>query len=83
MIQIGYDKKTNKTIALPIISLYFLGHKLDNTDAPVVKVNRQYIDLADNSELSIREEFIESLTHDSYIIQIPQLKKKRRNNFVI
>lgn len=77
------DKKTNKTIALPIISLYFLGHKLDNTDAPVVKVNRQYIDLADNSELSIREEFIESLTHDSYIIQIPQLKKKRRNNLEI
>jgi hypothetical protein len=77
------DENTGKTIALPIISLYFLGHKLDHTDAPVVKVNRQYIDLADNSELTIREEFIESLTHDSYIIQIPQLKKRRRNNLEI
>ncbi len=77
------DENTGKTIALPIISLYFLGHKLDQTDAPVVKVNRQYIDLADNSELTIREEFIESLTHDSYIIQIPQLKKRRRNNLEI
>lgn len=77
------DENTGKTRALPIISLYFLGHKLDHTDAPVVKVNRQYIDLADNSELTIREEFIESLTHDSYIIQIPQLKKRRRNNLEI
>jgi hypothetical protein len=77
------DPDTKKRIALPIISLYFLGHKLDHTDAPVVKVNRQYIDLADNSELTNREEFIESLTHDSYIIQIPQLKKKRRNNLEI
>ncbi len=77
------DEKTKKTVALPIISLYFLGHKLDHTDAPVVKVNRQYIDLADKSELTIKEEFIESLTHDSYIIQIPQLKQRRRNNLEI
>ncbi len=77
------EKNTGKTLALPIISLYFLGHKLDHTDAPVVKVNRQYIDLADKSELTIKEEFIESLTHDSYIIQIPQLKKRRRNNLEI
>ncbi len=77
------DENTGKTLALPIISLYFLGHKLDHTDAPVVKVNRQYIDLADNSELTIKEEFIESLTHDSYVIQIPRLKKRRRNNLEI
>ncbi len=77
------EENTGKTIALPIISLYFLGHKLDHTDAPIVKVNRQYIDLADNSELTVKEEFIESLTHDSYIIQIPQLKKRRRNNLEI
>ncbi len=77
------DEKTGKTKALPIISLYFLGHKLDHTDAPVVKVNRQYIDIADGSELSIKEDFIESLTHDSYIIQIPLLKQKRRNDLEI
>jgi len=78
-----FDEKTGKTKALPIISLYFLGHKLDHTDAPVVKVNRQYIDIADGSELSIKEDFIEILTHDSYIIQIPHLKQRRRNDLEI
>ena len=73
------DKNAGKTIALPTVSLFFLEHKLDHTDAPVVKVDRQYIDLADKSELAIKEEFIESLTHDSYIIQISQLKRRRRN----
>jgi hypothetical protein len=78
-----YDETTHQTVPLPIISLYFLGHTLDHTDAPVIKVNRQYIDLANKSELSIQEEFIESLTHDSYIIQIPQLKERRRNDLEI
>ncbi|MCI5120430.1 MAG: hypothetical protein D3908_04390 [Candidatus Electrothrix sp. AUS4] len=30
-----------------------------------------------------KEEFIESLTHDSYIIQIPRLREKRRNDLEI
>jgi len=77
------DERTKETKALPIISLYFLGHNLDRTDAPVVKVHRKYIDLSDRSELTNKEEFIESLTHDSYIIQIPRLKERRRNNLEI
>ena len=35
-----------KKVALPIISIYFLGHKLDHTDAPVIKVARSYHDLS-------------------------------------
>lgn len=77
------DKKTGKTMALPIISLYFLGHKLDHTTCPVVKVARKYFDVATNKELTVKEEFIESLSHDSYIIQIPFLKKKRSTDLEI
>ena len=66
--------------ALPIVSIYFLGHHLDYETAPVIKVNRNYIDLATGEPLTHKEEFIESLTHDSYVIQIPELKGKRRNN---
>jgi hypothetical protein len=76
------DKNTavveEKKIALPIISIYFLGHQLQNTDAPVIKVKRNYIDLSTGKEIHEKEEFIESLTHDSYIIQIPHLKDRRR-----
>jgi len=64
--------------ALPILSIYFLGHKLAHTEAPVVRVNRQYLDAATGEQIHKKEEFIESLTHDSIIIQIPYLKGRRR-----
>ncbi len=71
--------KTNKgTIALPIISIYFLGYSLDNfSNTPIIKVARQYIDHATKDILKGKEHFIESLTHDSIIIQIQAIKKKR------
>jgi hypothetical protein len=64
--------------ALPILSIYFLGHTLEHVKAPVVRVNRRYIDASTGEEIHEREEFIESLTHDSIIIQIPYLKDRRR-----
>jgi len=64
--------------ALPIISIYFLGHTLEHTKAPVIRVNRVYTDAATGEQICEKEEFIESLTHDSIIIQIPYLKDKRR-----
>jgi hypothetical protein len=67
-----------KTTAFPIVSIYFLGYSLDYEKAPVIKVNRTYIDMATGEQLTNKEEFIESLTHDSYIIQIGSLAGKRR-----
>jgi len=64
--------------ALPILSIYFLGHTLERVKAPVVRVNRHYTDAATGEEITEKEEFIESLTHDSIIIQIPYLKGRRR-----
>lgn len=77
------DKNTiivnEKKKALPIISIYFLGHKLENTEAPVIRVRRDYIDLSTGEKITKKDVFIESLTHDSYVIQIPHLKDRRRN----
>jgi hypothetical protein len=64
--------------ALPILSIYFLGHTLEHVKAPVLRVNRSYIDAATGEQIHEKEEFIESLTHDSIIIQIPYLKGRRR-----
>ena len=58
---------------LPIVSIYFLGYQLEQITAPVIKVARQYYDLTTGQEITERELFIESLTHDSYVIQIPRL----------
>nr|VFJ42314.1 MAG: hypothetical protein BECKFW1821A_GA0114235_100174 [Candidatus Kentron sp. FW] len=63
---------------LPIISIYFLGYRLDHIDVPVIKILRHYYDAATGEEIPTREKFIESLTHDSFVIQIPQLGPERR-----
>jgi len=68
--------------AIPIISIYFLGHKLDNIKAAVIKVQREYIDLTTGNTIQQREYFIESLTHDSFIIQIPYLKDNRKTELL-
>ncbi len=66
---------------IPIITIYFLGHELDHhKDIPVIKVKRHYYDAATGQKITERETFIESLTHDSFVIQIPSLKEKRRND---
>ncbi|QEP42247.1 hypothetical protein D5085_03305 [Ectothiorhodospiraceae bacterium BW-2] len=76
-------QKGEKSEPLPIICIYFLGHTLAHTDSPVVRVERRYIDSATEKELEKKELFIESLSHDSYIVQIPQLKQKRRNELEV
>ncbi len=64
---------------LPIIPIYFLGFKLKMIKSPVVKAERIYKDLITNKDLTEKEQFIESLTHDGYFIQIPRLHQKQRN----
>ncbi len=71
----------NKLVAIPIISIYFLGYGLKhNKDVPIIKVKRQYLDSFNDKLLTKKEDFIESLTHDSVIVQIPALKDKSRND---
>lgn len=67
---------------LPILSIYFLGYELAHINAPVIKVQREYYDLSSGNKIKERDEFIESLTHDSFIIQIPALKQKRQNELL-
>lgn len=62
----------------PIISIYFLGYPLDDIDAPILKVARVYTDLTTRKVFTVKNDFIEGLTHDSYIIQTSRLKKRRR-----
>jgi len=80
--RIKIKNRIRKT-GIPIISIYFLGHKLDYTTAGVIKINRQYKDLITDEIIETKESFIESLTIDSYIIQIPYLTQKRRNDLEI
>ena len=67
-----------RTYGLPIISIYILGHPLGDLTEPVVYVRRRYLDYDDNP-LPSPDPFIESLTHDSIIVQIPYLTGRTRN----
>ncbi|MBN2892456.1 MAG: hypothetical protein JXL97_11360 [Bacteroidales bacterium] len=74
-------EKEDKILPLPIITIYFLGYGLDNNkDIPIIRVKRQYLDNYNGDKLKGEEMFIETLTHDSIIVQIPALKKQRRND---
>ncbi|TAE03724.1 MAG: hypothetical protein EAZ97_01135 [Bacteroidetes bacterium] len=80
----AYDFQTKKGLMIkkgvPIISIYFLGEQFEHiSGVPIVKINNQVIDLYSGKELAVKEDFIESLTHKCFIISIPNLKKRRRN----
>ena len=66
--------------ALPIFSIYLLGHKLEHIREPVIRVTREYRDVHGRAITGPREEFIESLTHDSIVVQIPLLKPSRQTD---
>lgn len=72
-------EEDNGIYGLPIISIYILGHKLGELHEPIVYVRRRYLDYDDNV-LEHKDRFIESLTHDSIIVQIPYLKGRTRNH---
>jgi len=68
------EKRNVSREGLPIITIYFLGYKLSETLPGVIKVNRDYIDvLGGGKKIEERSYFIECLTHNSYVIQIPSL----------
>ena len=66
--------------ALPIISIYLLGFTIPNIKAVAIKVNRTYIDMIEQREIKQKNEWIESLTHDGYFLQIPLVKGKPRTS---
>lgn len=66
--------------AMPMVAVYILGHCLGDIEEPVVYVHHQAYDY--NEQLvtkGIPNAFIESLTHDSVIVQIPRLHGRINN----
>jgi len=72
-----YDK--NRIKARQIYCIYLLNYEIGLSDSPIIKVDYVVSDLTTGEELDRKNEFIESLNHKSWIIQVRQLKEKRRN----
>ena len=63
--------------ALPMVAVYLLGHQVGDIDEPVLYVKHESYDY--NGKLvtkGLPNPFVDSLTHDSIIVQIPLLRGK-------
>jgi hypothetical protein len=63
---------------LPIITVYFLGYSLPEYDNTALIVNNRVIDATTKVEIEKKNDFVELLTHPSYILQISKLPPQRR-----
>jgi hypothetical protein len=71
---------TMTKMPLPIVTIYILGFPLTHLKKAVVKVNREYKDMLTGEIIeNVKEEFIELLTHDSYVIQVRLLPTKTKS----
>jgi hypothetical protein len=67
------DTVNNQKEVLPITTIYILGFKLPEISTPCLKVQRNYIDHTNSSTLDVKCDFVEKLTHDSYIVQVERI----------
>ena len=67
------DKLNNQKTILPITTIYILGFKLPEIESACLKVERNYKDLINNIIINRKSDFIEKLTHDSFIVQVDRI----------
>jgi len=70
------DIVNNVKVVLPITTIYILGFNLKEIETPCLKVERNYIDHINKSSLNIKSDFVEKLTHDSYIVQVEKITNR-------
>ena len=73
-------KEEHEKYAIPMVAIYFLGHCIGKIEEPVIYVNHHaYTYDGKKVEEGIPDPFVESLQHDSIIVQIPLLHGRVNN----
>ena len=67
------DTINDEKVILPITTIYILGFKLPEISTPCIKVERKYKDLINKITLEAKSDFVEKLTHDSYVVQVERI----------
>ena len=80
--EVEVDGKKQKS-ALPIVTIYMLGFEIVEINAVAIKVRREYWDLINKQILETKSSFVEALTHDSYILQIPRIEGNTRTKLEV
>ena len=69
-----------KGYAIPMVTVYLLGHRVGDIEEPVLYVSHKSYDYEGNIVTKgLPDPFIESLVHDSIIVQIPLLRGQVNN----
>ena len=73
-------KEDHEKYAIPMVAIYLLGHCVGKIEEPVIYVNHHAYNYDGNKvEEGIPDPFVESLQHDSIIVQIPLLHGRVNN----
>jgi hypothetical protein len=67
------DKVGHQRVALPITTIYLLGFRLPEIESPCIKVERNYRDLVNKTVIAQKSDFVEKLTHDSFVVQMDRI----------
>lgn len=67
------DIINGEKVVLPITTIYILGFNLPGIESACIKVNRHYIDLINKTVIESKNEFVEKLTHDCFIVQVNRI----------
>ncbi|MEM1327291.1 MAG: hypothetical protein AAGI23_15115 [Bacteroidota bacterium] len=73
------DKVDGEKQILPITTIYILGFKIPEIETACIRVERQYVDLVGGKLLEKRSDFVEKLTHDSYVIQVNRITDRYKS----
>ena len=83
---VQYQRKENiiagskEGYALPMVAVYILGHKVGDIEESVIYVNHDAYDYNEQRVVKgMPDPFIDSLTHDSIVVQIPRLHGQINN----
>ncbi len=67
------DTVNDEKVVLPITTIYILGFRLAEIDTPCIKVERNYKDLVNKTVIETKCDFVEKLTHDSFVVQVDRI----------
>jgi hypothetical protein len=70
------DIINEERVILPITTIYILGFQLPEISSPCIKVERNYWDLIDKKAIEERSDFVEKLTHDSFVVQVNRISDR-------
>ncbi|MBR3066746.1 MAG: hypothetical protein IKG77_03255 [Prevotella sp.] len=81
---VQYDNPDNMLVggehALPMVAVYLLGHRVGDIDEPVLYVKHKAYNYDEQLVTKgLPNAFVDSLTHDSIIVQIPLLRGRLGN----